>query len=377
MDLLTIAIDPGFDSIKVMANGVAFKIPFNVVETDERKRSDYAINDKFLLYRSTTSTSYRVGESAREIVSMSKGNGAIADSMDGFYTEKRFTSEEFSVGLDTAIALAIEKVNAYDRLHLMEIHVIVALPHSCREQFSGTIVGILAGTHKFTLRQGKSEDKSYDFTIKSQNVNTISQTIAAILGETSDDAGYEDEAKACYLTEGPTLVLDGGYYTFGMVAVLGGGSVDDEMTDSDTKHAMKNVNIAVADAIAPYRPDIQHYAMEYMLNKDGGKVQYLEDGKAKTLDLKSIKEEKIREVSASLVELLNKKYNNLLDFKYVIVTGGTGASFFKHLLKYYKGTGLFDCNHFLLTSSTFGGQQHDIEFAIAIGAYKGLMGIIG
>lgn len=38
---LFIAIDPGFDSTKVIANGKFFKFPFNAIETDERKMSDY------------------------------------------------------------------------------------------------------------------------------------------------------------------------------------------------------------------------------------------------------------------------------------------------------------------------------------------------
>lgn len=38
---LLIAIDPGFDSMKVIANGIHFKFPFSAVETDERKMSDY------------------------------------------------------------------------------------------------------------------------------------------------------------------------------------------------------------------------------------------------------------------------------------------------------------------------------------------------
>ena len=56
MNSLYIAIDPGFDRLKVIANGVAFKFPFNIVETDERKMSDYALRNDFLLYKSPLGT---------------------------------------------------------------------------------------------------------------------------------------------------------------------------------------------------------------------------------------------------------------------------------------------------------------------------------
>ena len=107
---LYVSIDPGFDSVKVIANGVAFKFPFNAVETGERRMSDYALREDFLLHKGKLGTTYRVGQYARELVFESKP--AMADIMDGFYNEQRFISEEFSVGLD--VALAIEKNGLYE-----------------------------------------------------------------------------------------------------------------------------------------------------------------------------------------------------------------------------------------------------------------------
>ena len=51
MQDLFIAIDPGFDTIKVAANGKVFKFPFAVVETDERKMNDYNLRDSFLCHK--------------------------------------------------------------------------------------------------------------------------------------------------------------------------------------------------------------------------------------------------------------------------------------------------------------------------------------
>ena len=68
MKRLFIAVDPGFDSMKVVANGNVFKFPFNVVETDERKMTDYHLRDDFLLFRTFDGATYRVGQYARELV---------------------------------------------------------------------------------------------------------------------------------------------------------------------------------------------------------------------------------------------------------------------------------------------------------------------
>ncbi len=372
MQTLYVAVDPGFDSMKVIANGKEFKFPFNVVETDERKMSDYALRDDFMLYKSSLGTTYRVGQYARELVFENKGK--VEEVMKDFYDEQRFVHEEFSVGLDVALALAIEKNGLYNNQNELDIRLIVALPHAYRTKFANTVVGNAVGAHNFILRTGSGEEKQYRFSIDNDHVITVSQTIAAILGETSDENGNIDEEKAYYLTQGPTLVLDGGYYTFGMVAVSRGGSVDDDKTESDTNHAMKNVNMKIAEAIREVRPDVKHFVIEYLLNKDDGMLRYLDKGHVEQINLNKLKKEKARETCADFIEYLNIKYNHLLDFKYVLVTGGTGAYFYKQMLAYYKQTGIMDENHLLLTSSTIGNKKYPIEFAIAVGAYKGLRG---
>jgi len=370
MSQLFIAVDPGFDSMKVIANGTVFKFPFNVIETDERKMSDYGLRDDFMLYQDMDGTTYRVGQYAREMVFDNKAK------VDSFYTEERFVSEQFQVGLNTAIALAIEKNGLAGVQDKLDIHIMVALPHGCRDKYTPTIVGAASGVHKFKLRCGKGKDKTYRYNIEKKNIHTVSQTIAAILGETSDDFGNVDENRFFYLSNGPTLVLDGGYYTMGMVVVSRGGSVDETKTESDTKHAMSNVNQLVADAIKDKRPDINHYTIEYLLGKDNGIIRYMENGKAAALNLHELRQEKVEEVCNSLIAYLNDKYNNLLDFKYVLVTGGTGATFYQQLLKYYSAAGLLDNEHLLLTTGMLDGKTNPVEFAIAVGAYKGLKGMV-
>ena len=101
-----------------------------------------------------------------------------------------------------------------------------------------------------------------------------------------------------------------------------------------------------------------------------------EQGRVVTIDLTEIRNRKLQTVCSSFIRYLNKKYDNLLDFRYLLVTGGTGACFFTQMLDYYKGTGLMDDEHMLLTSPIIEGNALPIEFSIAVGAYKGLRGKI-
>lgn len=367
-----IALDPGFDAVKVVANGKVFKFPFVAIETDERKITDYGLRDEFLLYRDEQGSTYRVGAYAREIL-FDKKQADTEQQMNLFYSENRFISKEFLVGLRTAISLAME-AQGDAAANTYEIHLMVALPHSIRQKYAAAIVGNAAGKHHYTLQHGNHPGKTYDFEIREDHIHTVSQTIAAILGETSDDDGNVDQEKFFYLSNGPTLVIDGGYYTTGLVVVSRGGSVDDEQAESNTDCAMRNVNEAIAEEIRPMREDVKYYMVEYLL-QNGGKLRYLEDGKAKQLDINQIRKEKVSEICQRLIDHINRRYNNLLDCNYVLVTGGTGAVFYAQLKKFYVDASILDADHVLLASSLLAGQPHSIEYAVAIGAYKGLMGI--
>ena len=370
---LLIAIDPGFDSMKVIANGQAFKFPFNAVETDERKMSDYGNHNGFILYKDEAGATWRVGQYARSMLFENK-TADIEDPLRGFYTEERFISEEFKVGIRSAIAKAIDNTDLYDVQQSLDICLIVALPHSVRNKFASSVTGLLSGEHSYLMTFGTEKERPFRFTIQESNVYTVSQTIAAILGETSDDEGFINQEKFHYLSSGPTLVIDGGYYTMGLVPVSRGGFVDDNHAESNTQHSMKNVNLAVAEELAAQRPDIRHYSVEYLLAQGENMIRYMKDGHVESIDMNEIRETKMNEVCASFIEYLNKKYNNLLDFKYVLVTGGTGACYYMQMLQYYKGLGLMDETHMLLTRPNLNGNDLSIEFAIAVGAYKGLCG---
>ena len=110
--------------------------------------------------------------------------------MQGFYTEERFISAEFTAGLRSAIAKAITLSGLYERQADLDIRLIVALPHAVRTKYASTVIGLAAGEHSYYMTFNADAEKRFHFTIEESNIYTVSQIIAAILGETSDDRGY-------------------------------------------------------------------------------------------------------------------------------------------------------------------------------------------
>lgn len=383
--LLLISVDPGFDFLKVVINGTSFKLPFNVEKTDEKQFNNMKVDENFMLYRNGENETWRIGTYARDLIFQNKDVKELEVKMNEFYTEKRFVTEEFAIGVSSAIAKALFNYSqdenndfSLDNLDEYSIYLVVALPHAIREDYNGPVISSLEGEHSFELTIGTSSPIKFEYKLPSDQIITTSQTIAAIYNETADDEGNLDEEKNFYLSNGPTLVIDGGYYTMGLVPVSVGGSIDNSKTESDSLHAMKNVNIKVADEIKDKRPDAKHYTIEYLANKDDGKLKYLNktDGNKvvkQEIDIKGIKKEKVKEVCDEFIEHLNNKYNSLLDFNYVLVTGGTGNEYYPHLKKYYVDeTQILDADRLILSKNKFNGKDYSVEFAIAIGAYKAL-----
>jgi len=369
---LFIGIDPGFDSYKVIANGKSFKFPASVLETDERNFSEYIVRDDFMLLKTEKGITYRIGQYAREKMHIDKD----IDLEKNFFGFERFGTPEFKVGIETAIALAIENAGLYDEHKDLDIYLIIAVPHVVKAMANDSdVLGLFLEPFNFSLILGKNEEKKYNFLIDQSRIKTVSQTIALMLGEVSSNEGRINESNADIITNGPTLMLDGGYYTVGMVQVSAGGSIDEKKAFSNTDYAMRNVNMKVCKEIEDRRPDIRHTSIEHLIEKQNGILKYMsKEGKAGTINLNQIRDEKIKETCSEFIDFLNQTYNYLQDFNYILVSGGTGTLFYPYILEYYTGSGLFDRDHVILAKARYKDDSYSDEFAIVAGAYKGLLG---
>lgn len=156
--------------------------------------------DGFILYKDDSGATWRVGQFARGLIFDNKAKANHAEQLRDFYTEERFVSAEITVGIRSALAKAIWETGLYDEQSDLDIFLIIALPHAIRSKYMATVVGLLAGDHSFFMTFGNGHERRFCFRIKESHISTVSQTIAAILGEPSDDDGCINEEKFFYLT---------------------------------------------------------------------------------------------------------------------------------------------------------------------------------
>lgn len=378
---LGIAVDPGFDSFKIIIEGHSLKFPFNVEKTDENDFNNMNIDSSFILYRNEANETYRVGKYARDLIYENKSQSNIEDKMKEFYSANRLVSKEFEVGMLTAIGKSLYEYSQLDNdfdlnnISNYDIYLGVALPHSQVDGYKKDVISKLSGTHKFKLTIGNLAPIDFNIILDEHRIIPMSQTIAAIFNETSTSTGALDMDKNYFFTDGPTLVIDGGYYTVGLVTVSKGGTIDSKKCESDVEHAMKNVNIKVADELKDIRPDAKHYTIEYLISENNGKLRYIknnEDGtkEGAVFDVAETKEKKINETCTEFIDYLNQKYNYLLDVNYVLVTGGTGNEYFNQLKEYYVGKNFVDSDKFILSNVKLNGKDLSVEYGIVAGSYK-------
>ena len=340
---IKIAFDPGFSGGKICINKLVMNIPFVVIQ-ETAFDGDYSLKrpDGTHIAVNYAGTNYTVGQSARDYLLRSKKAATTDSYMQGLYTMSRFDTKEFEVTLKTLIAYALFKYSEYtqsatgEEIFLLEdigawdICVGIALPHSYYED----------PAHRDTIRSYfLDEDKApkeiaLDLTVGNKNIPLRfsvneqivcnSQCLCAIINEMIDENG-EDVDEFCSGKLFPALVIDGGYKTLGKALIERDMAV--VMPESDTEHAMMNINRAVVERISEKTPGYFDYMIDELAENDEV-IRYVNDnGQVGEINVKQIKEEETEKTAGLLIQNLLERFDSLLHVKSILIAGGSGKTY--------------------------------------------------
>ena len=394
---IVISTDPGFDSIKVTSeNRCMFKIAKEVVDITDKGNLFLGEQDEDFIKISNLikGKEHLVGVSAAKYLNETKldeNEGAEERALvsDTFAT---FESIENQVRIMAGIGMALirlsnnddniislKDIKSEDGVAVKEVvttqanlHIGVALPHDAVEKEWGYINSWLKGNHTFTI---ETNGTRYNFNIETNNLYPASQVVVALLGAISDDEGKVNINEG-FLTkdECPAIVIDGGYKTVGKFVFTSIQTVSDG--ESNQEYAMKNIHEKVAKIIQDeyYRPDVNSRMVKRAV-EENAELNYLspDHSKGGTINVKELVETELTNVCQQLLNELMDKYNNLLNIKSILFTGGTGAAYygtFKKLLKENNITWLD--GKVKLTEYKFLGKSISPEYAISVGLYKAI-----
>lgn len=404
-DFLLISLDPGYDGFKVVVGGLVFHVPNSFTEHIEGGRQQILSLDGANVDKKDLLVAHGLTEGKEFVGGLYARNEQMEPGQREKYKEivgaeesyERFKSANFAYLSAMVIAKGLIKyaelsdrmrwktglsivkeekdgkeVRRISGLDKIMLCLEVELPEqvtSGEEDMSAEVIKALSGQRKFTLENG-NDFYEIDYCIEKDNIEVISQVIAAYLGAaTNDDGVWNKESKAA--TNLPVLVIDAGRRTDGIFLV--GSNFNITGAESNRNFAMANVYKNVSKRIKEqYNREIEHFEIpNYLDSKRDGKLRVLDkDGKQRNIDIKGIVAEETNEMCKGLIEYLKKKFNDLMDVNHILITGGTGKAFylgFKNYVDENFEEGVMDVS---LTDYKFMGENIEPVFAIAVGGYK-------
>lgn len=383
MKKVLLAMDTGFDGCKICINGYLINIPFAVFDITGK---DY----QFLAHRSSddfirseiAGKTHLLGERAKISLLESKQR-AEAKQMDTFYTIGRFKTEAYKVALKSFIGYALYKYEQYSLKNdkdpftikslnegKVELYVGSALPHSQKDEiWEESVLPTLLEPISLNLLVGEEAPVSINIQLTEDNLCMNSQVISAMFAVTLDEEGnFKPECIGDQML--PMLVIDAGYLTVGIFLFSQNGQV--VVAESNQEFAMHNVNERTANIMKEHRSDITPYNVETLAKKNE-KIRYSYKQGNETVynfyDVAQLRNKEIERAATNLNSYLCNTFNDLLDVKSIVVAGGTGDQYYKHLEPDYKKR-LIDAQ---LARPEMAGETHDPVFAVVIGLYRSML----
>lgn len=391
--ILKVAIDPGFGDFKVVVNDLMFTFPRAVTETTNAQSYIGDRNKNFYSIKLLDGKEHLVGEFAeKELSERSEQTKRILfDNVESSY--ERFKSENFKISVMAAIGIGIAKYavacrknniipavevhNGEVDLREWELYVAIALPHEAVDEYRANVVSLIARSEEFSVCTNDGEFK-LRVNVKPENFIVMSQARAALIGYVTDDNGKD----AINGAELPALVVDGGYRTVGIFKFNENKRVVDSESASNCDYAMYNINSKFVKRLKEYgRISVEEFNVEQkfkaLINEGKQMVAINGDGDSVVIppeEIKKIKAEETLGTFEELVEFLNDKFDQLIDINSIILTGGTGAVYYKMMADYCAKKRAHIQVH--LTQYKYRGLEIEPQFAICIGLYKSLNAFI-
>lgn len=366
-------IDNGYDGIKVsMSDKTLFTFPSDVfkVTKDESSPVIKSTHFGFMLYNDSKET-YALGKFARSLLYETATHNAIK-TKNSLTSQDRLDDTEYYVGIKSAIAKAVylaaanQGIEVEEFLDRYELKIGVAVPHGSIDKYSEVIKTKLAGHSVYQLSE-EYHEINMDITLKKENITICSQVLMALLCAILDDNGKAIEDIHNVV---PALVLDPGWYTLGITKLSRTGIVVEDVSESNTQYAMRNVDEIIMEELSEKTNKTYkgHDIRELM--QRGNYVTYStgEKDRYEKFDLLDSQRRALDRVVEECIDYLDNQFDKLTEIKTVIVSGGNAKEYYNRIYKRKKE--LFDGNSIKLAVDTFNGEECEPVYSVAVGMYK-------
>lgn len=385
--ILKISIDPGYDAYKIVIQGDTFTFSSKMLDVteeifgvDRRPEGSYYIRTEEQVGERIKDFEYLIGN----VTELSMRSMALVESnrklLDKLQSSSKFVEPIFKISIQGALALALflkekkdaesKKADKFTIKKLTEDYYMVligvALPNDYVSDSWSSVKSMLKCKHDFKLYDADNDiDIPITYDLSNAKYMVDSQVKCAFFYQFTDDNGIDVPNLKDNL---PCVVIDGGYHTFGhfLLDLM----LITKAHKSNLDYAMGRVDQMVAGQVTNTTGRTNFTSLQikqYLASNDD--INYGAK-KITTEELKKMHKSALIKTAMDSIKFLEKNVE-LNDVKCLLMTGGTGAAYYKTYCEYFAehyGDNLVP----VLTDKPFHGREIEPVFAVALGLYKEL-----
>lgn len=329
-----VALDGGYSSVKGLSENTYCCFPSYAKRVDGVDIVGRLNPTDIILTDHKTGKMWVVGAYAENTMNH---NDIQSTTDESLYTRYRYKSDIYRAIMTTGLGIGLFRTDIDDNV---TICVQTGLPSGYIKKDAKDLRAVLAGDYDFTLRIG-DECKDFKFRLESENIGIMEQPRGTLANIVYDKDGHIIPEKKDILNSN-TIIMDDGFGTEDIFAFLSGSNIKDDhprqKTYTDT--AMKAVFEAVVVRInEKYDTAFKVFELQKFLKRGTIPVLDRTQDAIATTEVKFIEmlEEYNRKLCTKSIHRLLDDYDNLLDYNYLIITGGTGESRIEQVRDMLKG----------------------------------------
>ena len=324
-----IAIDGGYSSVKGVSPNKIFMFPSYAKRAPEGLEVIGKMKADDLQFRNDeTGEVWVIGRTAEGLMDQTDIDSTTDASL---FTRYRYDSPVFKAIMSTGIALGLSGTGKADDIYLQ-----TGLPATYKERDQNKLVKALAGHYEISIKVGNNPWWPFVFDLPETNINVMEQPQGTLCACVYNNGDVSDLGKNILQSKG-TCILDIGFGTEDTFLAKNGFKINDKKkTYSDT--AMKSVFERVLSQVHnDYEESFKVFELQSFL--ETGKISYFDQETFSTqeIDFSDYLEKANKELCEKSIRRLMQDNDNLIGYKYLIVTGGTGESRFEQIKDMLSG----------------------------------------
>lgn len=322
MNKWPIGLDIGYSGVKGYAPNAIFAFPSYAKNIGKNPTFYGELQDDEILYKDlTTGDIWRVGRNAEKML----GERDTSNSQLELYGRDRYYTQMFLVLVRTGIALGLIS-NEYGGHNGEEIVIQTGLPPAYKDADTEPITDVFADTHSFAIKTARTKRYvNFNIKIERKNVRVMSQPEGTLMSIAMDNQGNTLKGAQKYF-QSNVIIFDAGFGTFDLFDIT-----------NRTIHGKESFNEfgmrAVLDECCKKIQEkngvvVRPQVMQNILEKGAVTVQKRGRGQISSHlePIADLLEEASRDVCKKAVERVIDTYSGLMDYQYLILTGGTAAA---------------------------------------------------